>query len=294
MEYMEFLEAVRDYINETAQNVRVSIHSAVKNNGVKLSGLSFSEEGDNASPTIYMENYYAEYLNGTDIYEIGDRLTYLYRENNLALKLNMSFFDDFDLVRERLFIKLINKEKNTEFLKEAPYEDFLDLAIVPYVRIYDKRIGNGLIMVKNEHLKLWKTDAATILAIARKNTHDHEDYTIRSIMDVLTSIGTGNDFFSDDESDFPMYVATNRKMTNGAAVLTMNDKLREFAKVIGSDYYVIPSSVHEIILFPRTGKNDTGNIDEMIREVNRTQLGPDDVLSDHAYLYSANDEVLIF
>ena len=294
MDYMEFLEAVRDHINETATGVRVSIHSALKNNGVRLSGLTFSQEGYNASPTIYMENYYVEYLNGTDVCEIGDRLMELYRENNLAVKLNMSFFDDFSLVRDRLYIKLINREKNADFLREAPYEEFLDLAIVPYVRVYDRKIGNGLIMVRNEHLKLWKADADTVLAIAKKNTHDHDDYSLRHIMEVLSAMGNGFSAHAEDENDFPMYVATNKKMTNGAAVLTMKDKLREFAHVIGSDYYIIPSSVHELILLGKSEGDGTHNIDEMIREVNRTQLGPDDVLSDHAYLYCANDEVLIF
>ena len=60
MEYMEFLNAVCDYVNEAADDVKVTIHSAVKNNGLRLSGLSFSKEGYNASPTIYMENYYED------------------------------------------------------------------------------------------------------------------------------------------------------------------------------------------------------------------------------------------
>ena len=292
MEYMEFLDAVRDYINEKSSNVRVSVHTALKNNGVRLSGLSFNREGYNASPTVYMENYYNEYKEGADVSDIGDRLISIYRENDLAVRLDMSFFEDFSSVKDRLFIKLINRSKNAEFLKEAPYEEFLDLAIVAYVRVYDKRIGNGLIMVRNEHLKLWQKDAKTVLDAAKKNTHDHDDFTIKHIMDVLNLPGADDDE-KIDRKEFPMYVATNGKMTNGAAVLVMSDKLKEFAETIGGDYYVIPSSVHEIILFGRTDDR-SDNIDSMIREVNATQLGPDDVLADHAYLYSRDDEVLIF
>lgn len=292
MEYMEFLDRVKDAINEAEDDVSVSIHSAVKNNGVVLSGLSFHREGYNASPTIYMENYYNDYQNGTDICEIAKRIVLLYRANDLAAKLDMSFFDDFERVKERLFIKLINKDKNIDFLKEVPYEDFLDLAIVAYVRINDRKIGNGIIMVRNEHLALWKTDAATVLDTARKNTHDCDGYNLKHILDVLSAMGTYPPPGVDDK-DFPMYVATNRKMINGAAVLTMKDKLREFANIIGSDYYVIPSSVHELILVKKSD-GAVYDIDRIIREVNSTQLGPDDVLSDHAYMYSLKDEVLIF
>ena len=62
MDYIEFINAVCDYINETADDVTTNIHTTVKNNSVRLSGLSFKREGYNASPTIYMENYYSDSL----------------------------------------------------------------------------------------------------------------------------------------------------------------------------------------------------------------------------------------
>ncbi len=294
MEYMEFLEEVRNYINEAADDVTVRIHTALKNNGIRLSGLSFVCEDCNASPTIYMEDYYSRYQNGEDICDIGDNLLEQYRRNTPSVRLDMSFFDSFESVRDRLYIKLINREKNADFLAEAPYEPYLDLAVVAYVRVYDRNIGNGVIMVRNEHLKLWGVSGDEVLAAARKNTHDHDDFNIRHIMDVLSSMGNTGFGCEEAADELPMYVATNRKMMNGAAVLTMNDKLKEFSDVIGGDYYVIPSSVHELILFARDEDRNTGDIDDLIREVNTTQLSPDEVLSDHAYLYSASDEVLIF
>lgn len=295
MDYMEFINAVCDYINETADDVTTNIHTTVKNNSVRLSGLSFKREGYNASPTIYMENYYSDYLAGEDISDIGDRLLRLYRENDMAVSLDMSFFETFESVKDRLFIKLINKKANLELLADIPYEEYLDLAIVVYVRVCDRKIGNGIIMVRNEHLSLWGTDAETVLYTAKKNTHDHDDFTISHIIDVLNNMGSLNRKISDRErAEFPMYVATNRKMINGASVLTMTDKLKEFGKVIGGDYYVIPSSVHELILLGQNSTDRGCDIDGMIKEVNRTQVGPDDVLSDHVYMYSLEDEVLLF
>lgn len=294
MEYMDFLIAVRDYINEIAEDVCVSVHTSQKNNGVILSGLTFSKEGYNASPTIYMDNYYDDYLGGSDICDIGDRLLELYRENDLSVNINMSFFDDLEGVRERLFIKLINKQKNEEFLEQVPHEQFLDLAIVAYVRVNDRKIGNGLIMVRNEHLMQWGVDAATVLGIAKQNTHDHDGFSIKHIMDVITCLANHGGIQPEDKPDIPMYVATNERMINGAAVMTMPDKLSEFAGIIGGDYYVIPSSVHELILVGKQNNSSAQDIDEMIRQVNMTQLGPDDILSDHVYIYSQRDQVLIF
>ena len=293
MDYMEFLDAVCEYVNASASDVSVSIHTALKNNGVKLSGLTLTKKGYNASPTIYMENYYTEYINGADINDIGDRIISLYYENDLATNYDMSAFDDFESIKERLFIKLINREKNIEFLNDAPFEEFLDLAIVAYVRIYDRKIGNGLVMVRNEHLNIWGQDAETVINAAKMNTHDHEDYNITHIVDVLDVAGHDMHISEKDRAELPMYVATNRGMTYGAAVLTMKDKLREFADVLGGDYIIIPSSVNELILI-RSGQSNTRELDMMIREVNETELRPDEILADHAYMYSLKDEVLIF
>ncbi len=293
MEYTEFINAVCDHINETETDVTTRIHTTIKNNGVKLCGLSFVREGYNASPTIYMENYYSDYLEGEDICDIADRLLRTYHENNLSVSLDMSFFEDYESVKDRLFIKLINREANTQLLREIPYEEYLDLAIVAYVRMYDKRIGNGMILVRNEHLALWGKDSETILFTAKKNTHDHDDFKISHIIDVLEGMGSCT-ATTEDRLEFPMYVATNSKMINGASVMTMKDKLREFATVIGGDYYVIPSSVHELILLGKNNTDSSCDIDGMIKEVNRTQVGPDDVLSDHVYMYSLKDEVLLF
>ena len=295
MDYIEFINAVSDYINESESDVATYVHTTVKNNGVRLSGLSFRKSGYNASPTIYMENYYSDYLAGDDICEIGDRLIELYHENDMSVSLDMSFFEDFDRVKDSLFIKLINKSANTELLRKIPYEEYLDLAIVAYVRIYDKKIGNGMILVRNEHVKLWGVDSETVLFTAKKNTHDHDDFRISHIMDVLNKMGQTDRLFTEDDRDeFPMYVATNTGMINGACVLALKDKLNEFGRVIGGDYYVIPSSVHELILLAKKDTDRECDIDSMIREVNRTQVGPDDVLSDHVYMYSLKDEVLLF
>ena len=292
MEYYDFLNAVCEHINEKETDVKVSIHPTVKNNNVRLFGLSFSKKGYNASPTIYMEHHYEEYLKGSDVNDIGDRLLETYYENSLAVKLDMTFFEDFDLVKDRLYIKLINREKNSDFLNEVPYEPFLDLAVVAYVRMHDRKIGNGIIMVRNEHCRLWKKTGEEILEIAAKNTHDHDSFKMKNIMDVIVSIRKEDMIIPgmDEMPQIPMYVVSNSRMVNGAAVLTMKDRLSEFAKEIGTDYYIIPSSVHELILLGCNDSDDMVDINAMIRDVNETQLSPDDVLADHAYLCNESGE----
>lgn len=86
------------------------------------------------------------------------------------------------------------------------------------------------------------------------------------------------------DRDMDMYVMTNSLRTNGAACMTYPGVIREFAEKMGQDVYIIPSSIHEIILISG-GEWDRDELNEMIHEVNGTQLDPVEILSDHVYIY---------
>lgn len=64
------------------------------------------------------------------------------------------------------------------------------------------------------------------------------------------------------------------------------------AEEAGSDLYVIPSSVHELILVPADGSISLDDINGTVRHVNRTALLPEEILSDHAYIYDRYEQVL--
>ena len=65
--------------------------------------------------------------------------------------------------------------------------------------------------------------------------------------------------------------------------------LEQLAERIGGDYYMIPSSVHEFLLVPREREQDREELKKMIAEVNRTELPPEEVLSEHLYLYCSRE-----
>ena len=69
--------------------------------------------------------------------------------------------------------------------------------------------------------------------------------------------------------------------------------LKEMADRIGGDFFIIPSSVHEVILLPDTDKGLNEALKQLIWEVNRTKVAPEEVLSDALYRYDrANGRVM--
>ena len=96
-----------------------------------------------------------------------------------------------------------------------------------------------------------------------------------------------------DRSAIPMYIMTNRQEVNGASVLLYDDVLQTFALKKKTDFYIMPSSIHEVILIPKSKSPDLKDLNEMINEVNETQVQEEEVLSDHAYYYEKNTHTLM-
>ena len=94
----------------------------------------------------------------------------------------------------------------------------------------------------------------------------------------------------DCREQVPMYVLTNDVKYYGAACILYDGVLKEFAESAGRDLYILPSSVHEVILLPDMGYEDVDMLKKMVCEVNDTQLSPDEVLSDTIYHYDRDTE----
>lgn len=95
-----------------------------------------------------------------------------------------------------------------------------------------------------------------------------------------------------------MHVLTNAMCSDSAIALCYPDVLKNFAESQGAEEVILfPSSVHEIILVPKQEglELDAGWCGRLVREINAAKVPPEEVLSDHAYLYSRkSNEIKIF
>ena len=89
-----------------------------------------------------------------------------------------------------------------------------------------------------------------------------------------------------------MYVLTNQSKTNGAGVLVQDGVREKVGGMIGSDFYVLPSSIHEVLIVPDNGNMRLAELEDMVREVNATQVAPEDLLSDKVQYYDLETKTL--
>ncbi len=195
---------------------------------------------------------------------------------------------EYSEVRDLIFAKLINTERNKELLYKLPNEPVLDLSLVFYF-FRNNDPDDEELLVTDEMLDLWKVDYFQLFEDAMKNTKNVMGETIRPLReligDMLKDIEVDLDFKEEDEK-MPMYVMTNLWKRNGAVCVLFWDTLRELAAMLEHDLFIIPSSIHEVIIVPATEDVTREALDKMIREVNASELEAEDVLSDHAYFFS--------
>lgn len=200
--------------------------------------------------------------------------------------------EQFNNIRENIVFKVING-KNTDILLKVPYVKYLDMAIVFYYILPgdEKKSDKRAVLILNECLSKWDVTVEDLMNVASQNTPRILGLKIGGIYSTIAEYMGESDIKDIEEMEdnyIPLYVATNESSYNGAAVILYKDMLRAFAAKLKSDLYVIPSSVHEVILVKViTGcEIDTDNLKEMISYVNETSVPEGDVLSDSLYYYS--------
>lgn len=283
MDFNVFVENIVDLLQQKmGHDYNISVTRVTKNNDIELTGVILMKASDNISPTIYLEGLYAEYQDGTAMEELAEKVIAFYEEKMPADGLDMDFFQDFELVKDRIFYKLVSLEKNTRLLEKIPYYKWNDLALIFYYAMEEERIGRASITIHHHHLEMWEQSSDTLYAVARENMKKHMPELLVSMKDLLEEMAG---LHLGEDMPLPMYVLTNQDKVYGAAAMLYSEQMKELAEKWQSDLLILPSSIHEVLLLPDDGQNEYAFYRQMVEEVNTTQVEPEEVLSYSLYRY---------
>lgn len=291
MDIKEFAEIIKKRLEERT-GLEVRLVEVTKNNSVTLHGINIIVAESSIVPTIYLEQYLQAYKQGMDLAEITEDIIRVWEREKKITHLDVEWFRDFDKVRERIAYKLVNCEANKKLLEDVPHVPFLNLVKVYYVSIKLEREGEGTILIHNSHMDLWNVTAEKLDEAATENTQKMFPAVIESMEDILQREMPGVGDLLKMPEEYQLYVASNAARTYGAAVMCYPNIIKKFAEQRKSDLLIIPSSVHEVLILPY--EEDTDSFREMVREVNKTQLQPEEILSYSVYVYRrATDSISI-
>ena len=249
MEYKEFVEYIKmnaGYIAGEGGNI--TINHVIKNNGCEMDGLVIMEKGKDIAPTIYLDSFYELYTNGENIKNIIRQIEVIYEQNKNNVTFDVNILKHFDTIKDKIVYKVVN-----------------------YCLLDNEYGRSATALIYNNNLKNWNVTIDDVYKAALKNTPDLLHSKISSMAALFEKCGVNVDGEEVDLKDYvpsDMYVLTNESKLNGAACILYENVLYDFAQKLGADLYILPSSVHEVILLPKLSMFEKDELVNMVKEVN--------------------------
>lgn len=289
-----------DYVHE---DTSIQVKDIVKSNDVVLTAVILNEPGVMTSPTIYVDSYIDAYENGKDfdsiLSEIAD--TYVENRNKEFGNFDLHSITDFESVKDLLVTKIVNTGMNQEYLKNIPHEEVGDLSVFCQIRLPEEVGAHAMVTVHEGLLKGWDVSFEEVYAAAKQNDLILTEPKLIPMEEVVLHLLDGKDFAQEGflpekkmQSD-PMYVFSSADQCNGAKFMNRPELLEQIAEFLETDFVVLPSSIHETIVVPLDdGLLNLEELGKMVREINETEVRPEEVLSDHIYVYAREEKELSF
>lgn len=299
MTFEEFLEQVKgqilDYLPKEYAGAEVTVQEVIKNNDQKLNALCIKRPEDRVVPNIYLNDFYQMYQKGRDMDRILSTVSQIHQESMAESAQWQDFhLGDFKSVKNNLYVTVLNKESNQEYLKDMVYKDIPDTDITAVLRVLcdkNNEKGNASFIVKESMLETWGVAGEDLFELALKNT---KRLFSPKLLDLKRVLFRGDDetVMSKDLQPYAQYVLTNDVRVHGATVMLYPSLLQEIGEATQGSFFILPSSIHELILIKDTGEVSAEEFQHMVMEVNRTQVRPEEVLSDEVYKYDFREHKL--
>lgn len=190
---------------------------------------------------------------------------------------------------KNIYFRIVNPCSFRYNLDEIPHKKMLGGLIKAFYIFLPSATDSVASMVLNasimERLELTLDEVS---ALAEKNTPQifkPRLYGIGSLLNILT--GPSDEFTELDEAiNHQMLVLTNTASLFGASTVFYDHLLEQVAEKLQCSFYILPSSLHEVILLKDFGEMNPMCLKAMVKEVNSTEVEPEDILSENVYYYN--------
>ena len=307
MNFEQFVEDVKaeikHYLPEEFQDAQIDVLQHNKLNESYL-GMTVRKDDQTIAPTVNLEHYYEMFQafdENLDIVmqQVADLVTLK------PIHLDLSLFTNYEVAKEHLFIRVSDAERNGEILTGLPHRRVENLAITYHIVAEIGEEGIGSTPVTNRMLNGFGITEEQLHQDALDNSpkiFPAKVEAMSSMMDKMMREDMRRAGMTEEEIDLyfenmglndpnPLTVVTNEHQTNGAAVLFYPGQMEKLGESVKGDFFILPSSTHEVLILPDDGGMTYQELKAMVMEINSTQVSPEDRLADEVYHYDTKDRV---
>ena len=291
----EFTEDIKEKLYEMGYgDVDIKINNIKKVNR-DYEAMNVVPEGGVMGVSFNLEEIFTKFEQSGDYDSVLKNTTsFVANGIDTAPKTDIDNLLNYEEMKNKLSIEVISAEANKELLLNIPHDRIEDLAAVYRFVLKSESTGKASILVSNEMMQKMgitheqlKNDALYNAPIIRPAVIKGMNEVIKELMGKEAyelANGTGNV----EES---VYVATVPDKDSGAGVLSYQNFMDQAAERVGGDFFILPSSIHEILIVKDDGEMKAELLRNMVQQINRTELMPEDKLSDNVYHYDSKEHI---
>ena len=313
MHYSQFCSIISEVLRKkTGQDTQFIRKPLRKNNGVCPDVLFILPPGSALGPVIYLEPLYDQYQKGIPMETIcASVLSFLERRPPFPSSMCQEILDP-EFAKSRIAFRLISQERNGDLLEHIPWFPFHDLAMVFFICLDPDSTDLVSALVHWPLLSAWDMDADALRSLAEENTPLLFPPVLTPLTELLLPfVYEGSPFpdLTETEGDLEtaeppaaaeipengpaLHVLTNSRGIYGASCMLYRDIIKDFADQEEADVIILPSSIHEVLLFPDHLMFDHAFLCRTVQEINREDVPEEDVLSDRIYIFSRETGTII-
>lgn len=197
----------------------------------------------------------------------------------------------WEAARGKIRAELVHYDWNRKTLKSIPHRKFLNLAVAYRVELPEMGGFHAGIRINSSLMELWGATEDELYRTAMENL-ENEPYSIKPIVELLggmAGIPTGAVRELPEEVT-KQHVLANEGCRYGAAGMLRQDLMEGFAEQSGDSFYILPSSIHDLILLPDDDSVSAECLKEMVKEVNKSTVAREEWLSEDVYYYDCEEK----
>lgn len=218
--------------------------------------------------------------------------------------------NDYEAVRNRLFIKVSSVGEILYSQKDIPYERRENLAITAHILVQQNKEHVVSTDVTNSMLEsfgitkdqLFRDAAVNSSRIFPAQIMDMNVLIAELCMDLMPEEEKAGmtedelqqilgDLETTADMGYPMLVITNEQKIEGAGAIFYPGAMDQIGRRMKGNYYILPSSIHETIVVPDDGNMKRQELEFMVKEVNQKQVAPEKRLTDSVYHYDTKNRL---
>lgn len=275
-------------VKEMAGNgYSVTAQETTKNNGVKMLGIEIRKPEETVVPRLYVDGIVDRVEDGfMTVEDAAKKVFEMYQNSETPeIDMNVEKLIDRKFILDHVEYQLVNAERNAEKLKDIPGKKIADLVAIYRVVVSAGEDGMMSYVLTKAILDRSGINFEELDEAAKKNT-EKSGFSVRTMNEVMCELMGVNPGPEIEEPDGPqMYVLTNARKLHGANIMLYKEYLEIAAEKMNGDFYIIPSSIHELIAVPVSAQG-LEEMREMVKAANDNQLAPEEILGYEVYRYN--------